>query len=385
MNPRYSIIPAGAVTDPRIEPRDLQALCLLGRHIDDLGWCRRSQVKMARELGCARSTLQGSLDRLREAGWIEWRIVPSEGKGDTAFAYRVRLDLDDSDGPTTRRKSSGTGESSSGTTAAEGEGADLSAGGEGADLSAPVPAQERHPVPIYGSAPLTSPVNDSERERRARDPEQMPDMDALDALRRRYPQAAHADQVKVEAAWAALSATERKGASDRLDDWLADRGARKAVVGLEKYLGQKLWTLLPPAAKGQEIRRETGLVGPFTRAFWWLACNHAERNRATIRDPRSPAQAYLRNKFAGAAQGIGWKVDPASVGQIETAASGFASVHRDGPEAEAFRKRFATAFGFHPTMPDQAQWIFVPPEAWWGTDPPDSTGDADELARAMGG
>jgi len=47
---RYSITPAAAATDPRLEPQDLQVLCLLGRHTDRNGWCQRSQVKMAGEL-----------------------------------------------------------------------------------------------------------------------------------------------------------------------------------------------------------------------------------------------------------------------------------------------------------------------------------------------
>ena len=58
------------MTDPRLEGRDLKVLCLFGRHIDRNGWCRRSQVKMAAELGCARSTLQGSIERLVDAGWL---------------------------------------------------------------------------------------------------------------------------------------------------------------------------------------------------------------------------------------------------------------------------------------------------------------------------
>jgi hypothetical protein len=31
---RFSIIRAAAITDPDLEPRDLQVLCLLGRHTD---------------------------------------------------------------------------------------------------------------------------------------------------------------------------------------------------------------------------------------------------------------------------------------------------------------------------------------------------------------
>lgn len=97
-DPRFSIIPAGAVTDSNLEPRDLQVLCLFGRHIDDKGWCRRSQVKMAKEIGCARSTVQASIDRLVTAGWLEKRVdndPHTPGIRASAFEYRVLLDSKD--------------------------------------------------------------------------------------------------------------------------------------------------------------------------------------------------------------------------------------------------------------------------------------------------
>lgn len=96
---RFSIIPAGAIIDRRLEPRDLQVLALLGRHTKNGGWCYRSQVKMAAELGCGRGSIQRSLDRLVEAGWVEKRL---RGRGDAepdatkqpfaAHAYRPIFD-----------------------------------------------------------------------------------------------------------------------------------------------------------------------------------------------------------------------------------------------------------------------------------------------------
>jgi hypothetical protein len=138
-DPRFSIIPAAAVTDPRLEGRDLQVLCLFGRHIDRNGWCRRSQVKMASELGCARSTLQASIERLVEAGWLikrgEKEDVHAPGARSSAFEYRVMLDTPD----------------------VVSTGADQSAGG--AD-------PERQGVPPYASAPmLTTPLNDKKEAR----------------------------------------------------------------------------------------------------------------------------------------------------------------------------------------------------------------------------
>lgn len=143
-DPRFSIIPAAAVTDPRLEGRDLQVLCLFGRHIDRNGWCRRSQVKMAAELGCARSTVQASIERLVAAGWLlkrsEKEDVHAPGERSSAFEYRVMLDTPD----------------------VVSMGADRSAGGA---------ALERQGVPTHGSAPmLTTPLNDKKEARTRSDP-----------------------------------------------------------------------------------------------------------------------------------------------------------------------------------------------------------------------
>jgi len=97
-DPRFSIIPADAVLDKRLEPRDLQVLCVFGKHTDKRGWCRRSQVVMAREIGCARSTVQASIERLVIAGWLEKRPqneAHTKGVRDSAHEYRVVLDVPD--------------------------------------------------------------------------------------------------------------------------------------------------------------------------------------------------------------------------------------------------------------------------------------------------
>lgn len=96
--PRFSIIPAQACTDTRLKPRDLQVLCLFGRHTSNNGWCRRSQVKMAAELGCARSTVQAAINNLVQHGYMDVRQfkTPHEkGERDSAHEYRVKLDLPD--------------------------------------------------------------------------------------------------------------------------------------------------------------------------------------------------------------------------------------------------------------------------------------------------
>ncbi|MCM2292279.1 hypothetical protein NAC44_08055 [Allorhizobium sp. BGMRC 0089] len=91
-NARFSIIPGWIVTDPRLRGRDLQILCLLGRHTDKQGWCRRSQVKMAAELECGRSTVQDSLNRLIDIGVVERHVVTVNDGRDTAHLYRVIYD-----------------------------------------------------------------------------------------------------------------------------------------------------------------------------------------------------------------------------------------------------------------------------------------------------
>lgn len=91
-NPRLSIIPARAATDRALKPRDLQVLCVLGRHTDELGWCRRSQVKMAAEMDCGRATVFDAIKRLISAGYLERHEQESDSGRDSAHFYRVILD-----------------------------------------------------------------------------------------------------------------------------------------------------------------------------------------------------------------------------------------------------------------------------------------------------
>ncbi len=91
-NARLSIIPARAATDPALKPRDLQVLCVLGRHTDEYGWCRRSQVKMAAEMNCGRATVFDAINRLIGAGYLERHEQESDSGRDSAHVYRVILD-----------------------------------------------------------------------------------------------------------------------------------------------------------------------------------------------------------------------------------------------------------------------------------------------------
>lgn len=94
MSRRYSIIPAGAVCDPRLEGRDLQVLCFIGTWTDKLGWYFNGQGEVAEQLGCSRSTVQRSLARLIDAGYIQ-TSVPKGARPHAKLAYRVLMDRDD--------------------------------------------------------------------------------------------------------------------------------------------------------------------------------------------------------------------------------------------------------------------------------------------------
>jgi hypothetical protein len=92
---RYSIIPAGAVTDPNIERGDLRVLCYLGTCTDRLGWCYLAQGTIAEALECSRATVQRALARLVEAGWVQVRASTPAGRPHASHAYRVIMDRDD--------------------------------------------------------------------------------------------------------------------------------------------------------------------------------------------------------------------------------------------------------------------------------------------------
>ncbi|QDM32080.1 helix-turn-helix domain-containing protein [Tardiphaga sp. vice352] len=257
--PRYSIIPAGAVTDDTLEPRDLQVLCLLGRHTNDLGWCRRSQVKMAREIKCGRATLQRSLERLYESGWVQKRrrepSADEESQPSMSFDYRVMLDRDDEIAFVDDKES-------------------VSESGEGgAHQRAPLPtsghpgahperAPRAHTYVGTKNVPLQRPHLEPERDAGA---------GARDGVARfivdfetRWPTSAADDRQRTAYAAAALSDDERKAALDGIGAFLADlkRLKRAHVPAGWTYLEQKRWTLL--ATKAEAEKPVSSTYGPDT-------------------------------------------------------------------------------------------------------------------------
>lgn len=140
---RYSIIPARAVTDERIERGDLRVLAYLGTFTDKLGWCFLAQGTIADALNCGRSTVQRSLTRLVDAGWVQVKAATVSGRPHACHAYRVVMDNDDP----------AIGPSEFEVEDQEREGGCPPVGTQGAQPErAGVPAQDGHGVPTHARA-----------------------------------------------------------------------------------------------------------------------------------------------------------------------------------------------------------------------------------------
>ena len=69
--PRYSIIPAAAVTDWRLPDNAVRVLALVGSYTDRNGWCSVKQDTLAAKLGVSRPLVSKCLKALAECGYIE--------------------------------------------------------------------------------------------------------------------------------------------------------------------------------------------------------------------------------------------------------------------------------------------------------------------------
>lgn len=242
--PRYSVIPADAVTDIRLEGRDLQVLALLGRHTNDGGWCSRSQVKMSREIHCGRATIQRALARLIECGYVQQRPLLRKDGGDRAHEYRVLLDdvqpgsfINDAD------ESENSGQ-------IDGEG--VPTGGQG------VPTLNGQGVPTHERAPIrTTLLKREERETRALGADIEVTVAAAEADSRfmdwlmSWPTAASDSLVRTYRAWIGLTEAERSEAIERTVASIAQhqgKVGRKGCYASFTYLEEKRWKRLPTAA-----------------------------------------------------------------------------------------------------------------------------------------
>jgi len=287
--PRLAITPAAAAIDPRLKGRDLQVLMLLGTYADTAtGWCWRSQVKMARQLRCARSTLQASLDRLHAAGWIDRQPATGSDGSDAPHWYRVICDPSEAQMAELEAARA----------------ADDSAGEDGAAppaaLSAPLPT-DRHPcrqagtpaVPASaggagsGSAPSTTQGNDSSPPYPPRGEESDPRGEGED-----YDDRAAAERA-IEAGFRAFLAAwpdfegEHPDRARRAWGQLADDERAAALAGIEpfhrarrrkgrtrdyaptSYLRGRLWRSLKLDAPSDPAAARVPL--PAFSRDWWVA------------------------------------------------------------------------------------------------------------------
>ncbi|WLR92166.1 hypothetical protein [Shinella zoogloeoides] len=256
---RFSIIPGWIVTDPRLKGRDLQVLCLLGRHTSSKhGWCRRSQVKMAEELSLARSTVQASIDRLVEIGGVERRVVVSESGRDSAHWYRVVYDREVSSNAIAawdaddEKEFGPIDDADSGSTPCRHVGTPAGISAPPAD-SGPAPPADSGPAPINDS---TLTASDLPRER-AQAREEGEEEESPKALERRFrqwwskwPSFEDDDEHRTRNAWLALSPQQRRDCEEKTQIWLervyGKNGlSRTKVKKSSTYLAQRMWERLP--------------------------------------------------------------------------------------------------------------------------------------------
>jgi hypothetical protein len=248
--PRLSIIPAGAIFDHSLEPRDMHVLNLLGCYTDKAGWCRRSQVKMAKQLNCGRSSVQRSLDNLVKAGWVEKKRPPwsnAEGPASTSYMYRVVLDRDEyvlPDGDSDSDDDDSHAENAIEVTECPPVGTleEVPSGHPGAQPSVGTPA---HTYVGTKNAPLERPPLERERDARARERTAR----FLVDFEKRWPTSALDDRQRTAYAAEALSEDEQRAALASIAAFLdkAKREKRKHVPAGWRYLEEKRWTLLDQA------------------------------------------------------------------------------------------------------------------------------------------
>lgn len=325
--PRLSITPAGAIFDRSLEPRDLQVLNLLGCYTDKAGWCRRSQVKMAKQLNCGRASIGRSMDRLVKAGWIEKKRPPwsnVEGHPSNSYMYRVVLDRDDYVLP----------DDDSDTDDAESHAENAMEETECPPLGTPPAQPDGHPgaQPYVGTGaqpyvgtmndPLERPPLERERDARARERTARFIVD----FEKRWPTSAFDDRQRTAYAAEALTEAEQQAALASIATFLekAKRSHRKHVPAGWKYLEEKRWTLLEQPkdpterssvnyprdsieAKAITVLYDIARAGEALRKIWRRADGSidfrpemTEQLRALAQAPRPESWIELDHKQAGA-------------------------------------------------------------------------------------
>lgn len=337
MSPRLSIIPAGAVTDQELKGRDLQVLALLGRHTNDNGWCRRSQVRMADEIGCGRGTIQRSLERLAKRRWIEIKPARPDAAGDdrkhsSSHFYRVRLDVGDP-GPIASTK-------------ADDQNADAQ------EQGVPVCG---HPCPPMDGHHITTPLNEGENAPAIASQSDNGDDDerAFAELADSWPSAAADNLAAAKRVWLSLSPDERAAAAANAAAWQRHvrKDLRRSILpALSTYLRERKWQALPN--RNRATKGEVVLLEPFKRRWWRHLFDRIEHGQ----------RVTLMLRLASESTGFTVRSEDAPTDERENA---MIALQRNSPAGRAWRDHMAK-LGIAFDLPDAMPVIFVPSE--WPAD-----------------
>ena len=194
----------------------------------------------------------------------------------------------------------------------------------------------------------------------------LPDAGRLIELRALSSTAAHDSVADTDAAWRNLSHAERLEAVKRYPEWVATKGARKAIAGLPTYLSERRWTYLS-ATKATPPEADDGRVPAFSRTWWW--CFKVAADGANS----AAALTALRIKISGAVSyALPWAVDPTRRTEIDRAAEALGKHPSTGQHALRWRNHYRS-LGVEMPIPDKVEWVFLP-----GHDPP-------EIGKPMSG
>jgi len=102
---QFAMVPGLAIMDGRLKNMDVRVLAALAINADKSGLVVRSQVRLANELGIARSTLHKSITRLKDTGWLisEQQSRPDGGNCSSRYFIQRDFDPDDAENSTSER------------------------------------------------------------------------------------------------------------------------------------------------------------------------------------------------------------------------------------------------------------------------------------------
>lgn len=387
--PRLSIIPGWVATHAGIKGlKDLQVLCVLGQNANrQHGWTRRSQVKIAEQLGCARSTVQASINRLVDIGAVERREVVSDSGRDSAHWYRVIYDAVPPSGydfsTWDEAEEQEFGPISETEETAPPAGTPAPPAGTPAPPAGPAsaPPAGPGPAPSINTSCLTPPV-EMQRESAGARNDNREDRKRIETAFWRvvkdWPNFSGMPKEPAKRPWFALTDEEREKAEAMRDPWLAMLKAqhKSQTPAPSTYFREKLWLDVPKVKEPRAApvvsnaysrpwmgQHFAGLAVPMRRLFWTPLEEQIIRDKPEKRDVMWrdkclkqgwPDVTRLHEK---AAEFRGVIVSS----EVAEAASGFVAVKVGGEVWEAWKRlHHANHWPFVPD-PGKLDYVQFPP------------------------